>query len=64
MKTLLRLILAIGLLGSGIGATSAADSKTEKDASPTIKERLTNDTILGVLMKKMVSITSFRPIAD
>jgi len=40
-----------GLLGSGVGVTYAADPMAEKEASPTIKERLTKDTIKGTLMK-------------
>lgn len=37
--------------GSGIGVTyGAADPLGEKEASPTIKERLTKDTIKGTLM--------------
>jgi hypothetical protein len=52
MKTALLSILTVGLLSSGIGLTYAADAMAEKEASPTIKERLTKDTILGTLMKK------------
>ena len=43
-------MLAVGLLGTGIGMTYAADPMAEKEASPTIKERLTKDTIKGTLM--------------
>ena len=43
-------LLTVGLLGSGIGMTYAADPLAEKEASPTIKERLTKDTIKGTLM--------------
>lgn len=43
-------ILAVGLLGTGLGMTYAADPMAEKEASPTIKERLTKDTIKGTLM--------------
>jgi hypothetical protein len=43
-------MLVVGLLGSGIGVIYAADSMAEKEASPTIKERLTKDTIKGTLM--------------
>ncbi len=50
MKTTLISILAVGLLGSGIGVTYAADPMADKEASPTIKERLTKDTIEGTLM--------------
>lgn len=50
MKIICASVLAAGLLGSGIGATYAADSMAEKEATPTIKERLTKDTIKGTLM--------------
>src|SRR5690349_16982523 len=50
MKTGLLSILAVGLLNSGLGVTYAADSLAEKEASPTIKERLTKDAIKGTLM--------------
>ncbi len=50
MKTTIRSVLVVGLLCSGIGVTYAADPMAEKEASPTIKERLTKDTIQGVLM--------------
>lgn len=51
MKTGMILMLMVGLLGSGVGVTYAADPMAEKEASPTIKERLTKDTIKGTLMK-------------
>ena len=38
-------IVVVGILISGLGMTYAADSLAEKEASPTIKERLTKDTI-------------------
>ncbi|UVT20310.1 MAG: hypothetical protein H8K03_21495 [Nitrospira sp.] len=41
--------IAVGLLDSGIGVF-ATDPMAEKDASPTIKERLTKDTINGTLI--------------
>ncbi len=51
MKTGLLSVLVVGLfLGSGIGLASAADPMAEKEATPTIKERLTKDTIKGTLM--------------
>jgi hypothetical protein len=50
MKTGLISMLMMGLLGFGIGATYAADPTAEKEASPTVKERLTKDTIKGTLM--------------
>ena len=50
MKTGMLSMLVVGLLGAGLGVTYAADSVTEKEATPTIKERLTKDTIKGTLM--------------
>jgi hypothetical protein len=50
MKTGMISMLVVGLLGTGIGVTYAADTMAEKEASPTIKERLTKDTIKGTLM--------------
>ena len=51
MKTrMIITLLAVGLLGSGIGMTYAANPSADKEASPTIKERLTKDTIKGTLM--------------
>jgi len=47
MKTGMILMLMVGLLGTGMGVTYAADPIAEKEASPTIKERLTKDTIKG-----------------
>jgi hypothetical protein len=60
MKTGLLSILAVGLLNSGLGVTYAADSLAEKEASPTIKERLTKDTIKGTLMNIKESITPLK----
>jgi hypothetical protein len=50
MKIRLLSILVVGLLSSGLGVIYAADSLAEKEATPTIKERLTKDTIKGTLM--------------
>jgi hypothetical protein len=50
MKTQIISMLVVGLLGSGISVTYAADPLAEKEATPTIKERLTKDTIKGTLM--------------
>ena len=48
MKNLLLVtVLTAGLLGTGIAAQSAS----QKEASPTLKERLTKDTIKGTLMR-------------
>ncbi len=50
MKAILLSMIAVGLLGSGLGVTYAADPMAEKEATPTIKERLTKDTIKGTLV--------------
>jgi hypothetical protein len=50
MKTGMIVMLMVGLMGTGIGMASAADPMAEKEATPTIKERLTKDTIKGTLM--------------
>ena len=51
MKTKFLSMLVIGLLGSGgLGMAYAEDSLAEKEATPTLKERLTKDTIKGTLM--------------
>lgn len=50
MKVGLISMLVAGLLVSGVGVTYATDAMSEKEASPTIKERLTKDTIKGTLM--------------
>jgi len=43
-------MFTVGLLSSGIGTAYSADPMAEKEASPTIKERLTKDAIKGTLM--------------
>jgi hypothetical protein len=43
-------MLIAGFIGFGINVASAADSMAEKEASPTIKERFTKDTVKGTLM--------------
>ena len=50
MKTGIISMLVVGLFGFGIVVASAADPMAEKEATPTIKERLTKDTIKGTLM--------------
>jgi hypothetical protein len=49
-KILFSALLAVGLLGTGIAAQSA-NPMSEKEASPTLKERLTKDMIKGTLMR-------------
>jgi hypothetical protein len=49
-KTVLSLI-AMALLSPGVGTALADDPMSEKEASPSISERLTKDTVKGTLMK-------------
>jgi hypothetical protein len=44
-------LIAAALLSPGVGNVLAADPMSEKEASPTIKERITKDTVKGTLMK-------------
>ena len=44
-------VIAAAVLSPGIGNVIAADPMSEKEASPTIKERITKDTVKGTLMK-------------
>jgi hypothetical protein len=50
MKITLPSLLIVGLLGCGVGLTCAADPMAEKEATPTVKERLTKESIKGTLM--------------
>ena len=50
MKLRILAMLTVGLLSPGLSVTYAADPMAEKEASPTIKERLTKETIKGTLM--------------
>lgn len=50
MKSGLVAMLMMGVLGAGMDIADANDAMAEKEASPTIKERLTKDTIKGTLM--------------
>lgn len=43
--------LVLVVLTCGAGGTYAADSTAQKDATPTLKERITKDTVKGVLLK-------------
>lgn len=49
-KILISIAMTAGLLGTGIAA-QAADPMSQKEVSPTLKERLTKDTIKGTLMR-------------
>ncbi|MDK2743584.1 MAG: hypothetical protein H8K03_01735 [Nitrospira sp.] len=51
MKAALLSIFVAGLLLTAGGAAYSANPMGEKEASPTLKERLTRDTIKGTLMK-------------
>ena len=51
MKSIMLSFLAAGLFCFGISVAQAANPMSEKEASPTIKERITKDTVKGTLMK-------------
>ena len=51
MKSVTMSIVASGLLLFGIGVAQADNPMSDKEASPTIKERITKDTVKGTLMK-------------
>ncbi len=51
MSNLVWSLLISGALSLGASAALAADPMSEKEASPTIKERLTKDAVSGTLMK-------------
>jgi hypothetical protein len=44
-------ILAMAILGVGVGTLEAADPMSAKEAKPTMGERLTKDTVKGTLMR-------------
>lgn len=52
MKVRILSMLVVGLLGCGFGMAYSADRMAEKEASPTIKERLMEDTITGTITRK------------
>jgi len=51
MKQYLLACLALAFVTCGVGITNAADPMSNKEATPTIKERLTKDAIKGTLLK-------------
>ncbi|SRR6185437_4789831 len=51
MKAAILPVLLAGFLLAWIGAAYSANPMSEKEASPTLKERLTKDTIKGTLMR-------------
>ena len=50
MKLILS-ILTVVMFGFGAGIAGAADPMSDKEATPTLGERFTKDTIKGTLMK-------------
>ena len=50
MKLILA-ILTVVMFGFGAGIAGAADPMSDKEATPTLGERFTKDTIKGTLMK-------------
>jgi hypothetical protein len=50
-KLTLSIFTTVVAFGLGTGVTVAADPMSEKEAKPTIGERLTKDTVKGTLMK-------------
>ncbi len=44
-------VLAVVMLGFGAGIAGAADPMLGKEATPTLGERLTKDTVKGTLMR-------------
>ena len=51
MSNLVWSLVISGALSLGASAALAADPMSEKEASPTMKERLTKDAVSGTLMK-------------
>jgi hypothetical protein len=50
-KLTLSIFTTVVAFGFGTGVTVAADPMSDKEAKPTIGERLTKDTVKGTLMK-------------
>jgi len=51
MNKLVFSVLTVVVLGFGGGIAGAADPMSEKEAKPTLGERLTKDAVKGTLMK-------------
>jgi hypothetical protein len=51
MSKLVLFLITAALLSPGAGTLFAADPMSEKEATPSIKERITKDTVKGTLMK-------------
>jgi hypothetical protein len=52
MKLMMVSLLTAGFLSFGLGLAQAADPMAEKEVSPTLKERITKDSVKGTLMKQ------------
>ena len=50
MKSLMLAVCTVVALGAGTGVVFAADTMADKEAKPTLKERVTNATVKGTLM--------------
>src|SRR5436190_768321 len=44
-------VMTVVLLGCGAGMVEAVNPMSDKEAKPTLKERLTKDTVKGTLMR-------------
>jgi hypothetical protein len=44
-------VLTVVMLGFGAGSAGAADPMSDKEAKPTLGERITKDTVKGTLMR-------------
>jgi hypothetical protein len=51
MSRYIRIVVMIVVLGFGAGTILAADPMKEKEATPSIGERLTKDAVKGTLLK-------------
>ncbi len=52
MRRLLGILVMFSAVSFSVGTVLAADPMKEKEASPTLGERITKDAIKGTLMKK------------
>jgi hypothetical protein len=52
MRRLLGVLVMLSVVSFCVGTVSAADPMKDKEASPTLGERLTKDAIKGTLLKK------------
>ena len=52
MRRLLGILVMLSAVSFSVGTVLAADPMKEKEASPTLGERITKDAIKGTLMKK------------